>query len=510
MTIGKTGYGWTASTDPADFGGLGTLLVGELKSKFRVRKSLAKDGSDTILLDFWRFLLWELNRIEPCSEGFVPDEWSWDPKHNSNNASAWSEHCGGGAIDWNATQHPNNTPTNTGWTAAQVTKVHALITRMRNLVSWGNSYHGHLGTGPADPMHFEWADGTADTEGHARIKALVLEVVRPAFKADPLRYGLPLPAPVPVNPVVVKPATPVVVKPADVVPVVPVVLPPALWKAYAKVVATLDAPGAGNWQGGYQNGLTGLWYIVEGHVVTLADGSTREDAIYYEFSPTFVYLGKMTVEGGGHQTSCGISDDGTWWCSVGGKIVTIRQRTGQTVPASIGTVMTVPVDGSTLQISLTPTRTRAVIRRVQTTTETYSLWPKDGATFGARVGLPVQVARSSDRPVQGFSASGNELRVLVGHSNAQLFVERYDFTTGKPLPGRRARLDVTSWGLEPTEVMPAPLAVLLPGQTFVKVEGESQVGGRTGVKVGQGDLRELRVLDVDYAAVDAAIAAGTL
>jgi hypothetical protein len=272
----------------------------------------------------------------------------------------------------------------------------------------------------------------------------------------------------------------------------PVVEPPkpAPTKPYT-IAATLDATGAGNWQGGVENRATGEWFVCEGKVIKDSAGKTvREDAIFYRFNkpqgPLVVEDSDdhMVFQGGGHQTSFGVSDTNVIWCADDGDIVTIKYRPGKTVTRSTATVMAVPVSGATRQISLSPTNEYCCIRRVKTDTEEYRRFAKDDqGNIGAQKGKTIIVNRRDDRVVQGFGIKADQLGILTGKSNSPSFVERYSFTTGALID----KTNVTDWGVN-------------PGEFDLKVEVEGMCTlDRIGVKLGQGEARTLRVLDVAWA-----------
>jgi hypothetical protein len=246
------------------------------------------------------------------------------------------------------------------------------------------------------------------------------------------------------------------------------------------VAATLNAPGSGNWQGAYQNRSSGEWFVVEAKDNA---AGTAEDTILYRFSAAKVYQDSMTFLGGGHQTSMSVDNSNNIWCSFGGNIVRFAYAGGTTI--STATTITVPVTGATKQISLSPTRTIACIRRIQTTTETYSVWPLTGTTFGTQTGVDIVVNRANNRVVQGFGVNNNEVRVLTGESDwavnpiNRAYLERYSSTSGNLLE----KIDVTDWGIS-------------AGEESLKLEPEGVDGNRMGWKIGTGTDRVMRVLDL--------------
>jgi hypothetical protein len=184
-----TGYGWTASANPADFGGLVTVFDAPGQSAaIRCRKNLHIGTQDGILGDLFKFVAWRLHKIEPAVEGAQNDEWSYYFKKNSNDPNSYSQHAGGLAFDWNAMQHPNNAGPYTGWNMKQRAQVKALLAEVEYVIRWGSDYN--------DSMHFEIAKGLANDAGKAKI-ARVVKRLRATMKAHPEDFGgKPLPVPV--------------------------------------------------------------------------------------------------------------------------------------------------------------------------------------------------------------------------------------------------------------------------------------------------------------------------
>jgi hypothetical protein len=459
MTVGKTGYGWTASNDPNVWGGNVTIKVGPKQTAFRMRRSLAKDGSDTYLADLWRFVLWEMERIEPSAEGKVPDEWSYYFKLNTNSPTSgnYSQHAGGMAFDWNATQHPNGTRQSTGFTAGQVTAIHALIKLCRNLIGWGGDF-----TRTVDPMHVEIANGTADTEGHNRIKAFVLEVVRPAFKADPARYGLPVP----------------VVTPPVVVPATPTPETPVPWKFTATPgIALGPIEPAVLWQCGITNQATGE------HLVAIATEDANSLFVRMSADGT-TQLDSMKVLGtNAHQTQFGWLKDGTVTFSVndsrGNDICALPYRAG-TFKARSGRALHVGSDSPT-QLMFSPTQKYAILREFNAGNQEtyYRLLTADvlgsaPVDLSKSIGFPV-VVTPNNIPTQGFGSYGELLFILKGGTDTvqnpnRRYLEVKSFKTGKHLFTQS--LDAV-------------------GPQDVSVEPEGMDGADLWLKIGNGANRRL-------------------
>lgn len=91
-----------------------------------------------------------LHAVEPVNEP------GWDGGHahrRVRGGSSWSEHAGGVAIDWNASQHPMGAAPTAGWTPEQVRVIRWwLATPTGRLFRWGADFRR------PDGMHFEVRD----------------------------------------------------------------------------------------------------------------------------------------------------------------------------------------------------------------------------------------------------------------------------------------------------------------------------------------------------------------
>lgn len=245
-----------------------------------------------------------------------------------------------------------------------------------------------------------------------------------------------------------------------------VVIKPANKAPTFELVAELDAPGAGNWQGATRNMQTGEWFLCE----------KREGlCIFHRFNPDHKYRDSMTVTGQTGQTSFGVSDTNILWFTHNGggvnDVVTKSYEPGKTVDKSDCTPMHVFTIGNA-QITFNPTRDWAVIRRVMTDTETYKRYRKEDilADEEKQWGKTVTVNRSDDRVVQGFSTVGESVYILTGKSNGPAFIEKRSFVTGQ----LERKVDITHLGFE-------------GGEPSGKREPEGADGRHFGIKVWEGD-----------------------
>lgn len=134
--------GWTASPNPADFGGILPLVVAGEEFAPGVRAG-----------DVWfimRYVAEQLHaRVEPIvrADWHQADDWGYSYRENRN-ASNLSCHASGTAIDYTATRHPNGKGIT--FTKAQFVEIQKILGEVDNVVRWGGTF-----TGTLDEMHFE-------------------------------------------------------------------------------------------------------------------------------------------------------------------------------------------------------------------------------------------------------------------------------------------------------------------------------------------------------------------
>ena len=87
-------------------------------------------------------------QIAPIDEGTF-DDWAWSPVRTGRASKNISDHCGGVAIDLNATKEGSQSKSNTWWVKHPVKamKMRALLRKYR-LLEWGGDYKKFY-----DPMH---------------------------------------------------------------------------------------------------------------------------------------------------------------------------------------------------------------------------------------------------------------------------------------------------------------------------------------------------------------------
>lgn len=247
------------------------------------------------------------------------------------------------------------------------------------------------------------------------------------------------------------------------------------------LVAELDAPGSGAWQGAAQNTRTGEWFLAH------SDGD--DDTHVYRFGAAAgvrkPYRDRMTCRGAGHVYGFGVSDSSILWLTwndrAGNDVVTLSYRAGKTVTKAAATPMHVFTDADA-QVAFSPTRLGLVVAEFR---------GARGYTFTKR--LKADVLANRDRPqgrtitrpkpsstwLQGFSLAGDFLYLAYGKTSARSWLEKWSFKTGAKV----GELDVTGAGFVAGERATAAASRELEG-----------LDGRTfGVKVFHDGARRLRV-----------------
>lgn len=87
--------------------------------------------------------------IQPIDKGTY-DDWAWTQPRKGNASNSISDHCGGVAVDLNATKEGSQSKSNVWW-AKNPLKALAMkrLLRKYKLLEWGGSYRNFY-----DPMHF--------------------------------------------------------------------------------------------------------------------------------------------------------------------------------------------------------------------------------------------------------------------------------------------------------------------------------------------------------------------
>ena len=87
-------------------------------------------------------------QIAPIDEGTF-DDWAWSPVRDGRASSKISDHCGGVAIDLNATKEGSQSKSNTFWVRhpLKARRMRQLLRKYR-LLEWGGDYKRFW-----DPMH---------------------------------------------------------------------------------------------------------------------------------------------------------------------------------------------------------------------------------------------------------------------------------------------------------------------------------------------------------------------
>ena len=87
--------------------------------------------------------------IQPIDVGTF-DDWAWTLPRKGNASSKISDHCGGVAIDLNATKEGSQSKSNVWWVNNPIKALlMKRLLRQYNLLEWGGNYKNFY-----DPMHF--------------------------------------------------------------------------------------------------------------------------------------------------------------------------------------------------------------------------------------------------------------------------------------------------------------------------------------------------------------------
>lgn len=250
------------------------------------------------------------------------------------------------------------------------------------------------------------------------------------------------------------------------------------------LLAELDAPGSGAWQGAAQNSRTGEWFLAHSD----GDGDTHLYRFHASSAIRKPYRDRMTCAGAGHVYGFGVSDSSIVWLGWdgpdGNDVVTLSYRPGKTVRKSAATKMHVFTERPA-QVSFSPTRAGLVV--LETTSSGYRFTKR----------LKVDVLANRDRPqgrtisrpkpsstwLQGFSVAGDHLYLAWGKTSARSWIEKWSFVTGEKV----GQLDVSGAGFLPGERATAAASRELEG-----------MDARTfAVKVFHDGARRLRVYRLD-------------
>jgi hypothetical protein len=252
-----------------------------------------------------------------------------------------------------------------------------------------------------------------------------------------------------------------------------------------KLLAELNAPGSGAWQGAARNSRTGEWFLAHSD----GDGDTHLYRFHAGDAIVKRYRDKMTCLGAAHVYGFGVSDSNIVWLGWDGRdgndVVTLSYRPGETVRKPAATKMHVFTERPA-QVSFSPTRAGLVVMETA------------GASYRFTKRLKVDVLANQDRPqgrtitlpkptttwLQGFSLAGEFLYVAWGKTAQRSWIDKWSFTTGE----RVGRLDVSAAGFLPGERA-------TPASASRELEG---MDARTfAVKVYRDGARRLRVYQLE-------------
>lgn len=169
--------GWTASRNPADFGGLTKLVIAGEEFAPGVRSG----DVATIFQYFWAQFH---ERVEPLvkTDWHQADDWGYNYRTNKN-ANNLSCHASGTATDGNATRHPNGKRGT--FTKQQVAEIRKIIAELQGAVRWGGDFP------TPDEMHMEICVNEAKARAVANWVRGIATKGAPAISSSPfLEYGM--------------------------------------------------------------------------------------------------------------------------------------------------------------------------------------------------------------------------------------------------------------------------------------------------------------------------------
>jgi hypothetical protein len=250
-----------------------------------------------------------------------------------------------------------------------------------------------------------------------------------------------------------------------------------------ELIAELDPPGSGAWQGASRDITTGEWFL--GHSLGSGDGKIYRfgvsNSVRKPYKDTMVCKGLTHIYGfAAHKGELWLP----WNDAAGNDIVTIGYVGGKTFRKSAGTEMHVFTDGEA-QVSFSPTREGLVV------CETVA----GGYTFSKRLtedvrnnkddvrGKVIRRPKPDDTWLQGFSVASEYLYIAYGKTAEKSWIERWSFATGEYVD----KLDVSDAGF-------------LPGENRSKTrsrEIECMDGRTFSIKIDHDNKRKLRVYDLN-------------
>lgn len=245
-----------------------------------------------------------------------------------------------------------------------------------------------------------------------------------------------------------------------------------------ELVAELNPPGGGAWEGAVRDITTDEFYV--GHSLGTGQGKIhhfgKSDSIKKPYKDT------MELDDLTHIYGFGVHSKRVWigWdCADGNDIVKLPYCGDKTVQKSAADKLHVFTENPT-QVSFSPTRTRLVLMETCggnyrfTKRRTADILKNKDDVLGKAIVVP---HGDSDKVwLQGFTLSGDGLYVLWGRPDEKAWIDRYSFGRAK----QTGTLDVTGAGY-------------LPGEPHDGREPEGMDGHTFGVKVHRDSDRLLRV-----------------
>jgi hypothetical protein len=250
-----------------------------------------------------------------------------------------------------------------------------------------------------------------------------------------------------------------------------------------ELIAELDAPGSGAWQGHSLDITTGNYYMA--HSLEAGDGKIyrfdKSDSIQKPYKDKMVFRDLTHVYG------FVVHEGKLWlpWDDRGGNdIVTIDYAAGKTVKKSAAKQMHVFTD-LPAQVSFSPTRAGLIVCETLVGSYTFTkrltqdiIDNKDDVQ-----GKVITVPKPRDTWLQGFSLAGEYLYIAYGKTAAKSWIEKWSLESGQCV----GKLDVSDAGFLPGESRSSSRSreiECMDGRTF-------------SVKIDHDEKRKLRVYDLN-------------
>jgi hypothetical protein len=209
--------------------------------------------------------------------------------------------------------------------------------------------------------------------------------------------------------------------------------------------AVLDPTGTGNFQGVFP-GDAGAWYVTR---------DDAGDAVIDRHDAKGVFRDSCRLVGAGHVTATNIYQ-GLLVTTHAGDLVTVPYVAGATLDRDDVRVILEAPEGSELQVSLSPTLSRAVVRERKGGRSYFRRYVTDELLGAPASGVPARELEAGVSGVAGASVDPTRVEQSFGVVNTSVFLaygevgkrnwlEQWSLTTGLKVGGD---LDLTKFGAD--------------------------------------------------------------